>query len=262
MSTTSFIFDNPPINEVVIAVYFDSPLTEFQSQHVGLFWEKLKEEFPVVRQQMPLPININISSEEPLPMPRYWFIATDDITLMQIQKNAFIVNWRRRGEARYPGFQEVKSTFDDLYQQFTEFLRTEFDMNENTINLCELTYIDVIEECDYWHGPEDTNQVIPAFSIPFVNSDNISTDFNCIYSHQLHDSTTLRTRIGTIEQPGRAKPPALVLEMRALKRFEDVPKTEAQKWFNSAHDIITDYFMNITNKEVQRQYWGLREDSA
>ena len=91
-------FARPPINEVVMSMFFNRPLEGFRSEHLGLFWEKIREDFPRVRQQIPLARSIGaaVGPDEVTPMPRYWFIAADDTTIIQIQKDAFIYNWRRR----------------------------------------------------------------------------------------------------------------------------------------------------------------------
>ena len=76
-------YKNPPVNEVVVAAYFNPPLSAFHSEHIGLFWEKIKDEFPVVQQHPPLGFSIEMGpydmADELFPMPRYWFVATDDI---------------------------------------------------------------------------------------------------------------------------------------------------------------------------------------
>jgi hypothetical protein len=32
---------------------------------------------------------------EVFPLPRFWFVAKDEATLLQVQKNAFLFNWRK-----------------------------------------------------------------------------------------------------------------------------------------------------------------------
>ena len=34
------VFDRPPINEVVVSVFFSPPLEGFRSEHMGRFWRK------------------------------------------------------------------------------------------------------------------------------------------------------------------------------------------------------------------------------
>ena len=258
-------FDNPPINEVVIATYFNPPLVEFQSQHVGLFWDEVKDEFPVVNQQFPLGLASDIGQAEPFPMPRYWFISKDDVYVMQVQKDAFILNWRHRDNKRYPGFSsDVKLAFDGLYGKFDAFLRREVGAQEISVDLCELSYVDTIVQCDYWRGPGDTRYVFPSFSnlLPSTE-DSEKFSFNCIYTHPVRDDLAISVRLRTTVGTQKSNQSMLVLEMKASTRFGGVPKAETDSWFQEAHDAILKYFMEMTNQEVQRRHWGLRtEDTA
>ncbi len=106
------VFKNPPINEVVIATYFMRLCPAFRSEHVGLFWERIGSDFLAcansLRSVSPMGIVPDIAGEF-LPMPRYWFVAEDDIYIIQVQKNAFIFNWRRRKSNEYTRFHKTSS---------------------------------------------------------------------------------------------------------------------------------------------------------
>ena len=154
----SVYFKSPPINEVVIATYF-KPAVELRSEHIGLFWAQIKSEFPLVRQQPPVGTEIPMGGDV-FPMPRYWFTADDGISLIQIQKNAFMFNWRRR-EDEYPRYHKIKPCFDKYYSLFSEFISAEVPSSEQAIDMCELTYVNAIPKCDFWSGPQDTSKVFP-----------------------------------------------------------------------------------------------------
>ena len=254
-------FDNPPINEIVIATYFNPPLVDFRSQHIGLFWKRIRNEFPLVRQQVPVGLGPDIGPDEPFPMPRFWFVAHDDINLVQIQKNAFILNWRRREQNQYPGFQNVKATFDRLFGAFEDFLRLEVDTPQIVIDLCELTYVDVIGQSQYWSKPEDTCNVIPSFSILRADPDVTCRDFDCRYVVQYGEDITLSSRFWTIK-PRQSSLPALGLEMKATNQFAGVAKTRTDDWFKRAHDTIVKQFIYMTSEEVQREHWLLRSEDG
>jgi hypothetical protein len=63
------------------------------------------ETAPLVAPVAPIEFTI-----EQFPTPRFWFEAADGITLIQLQKNAFIFNWRKR-DNDYPHFEAVKAAF-------------------------------------------------------------------------------------------------------------------------------------------------------
>ncbi len=164
-------FKNPPINELVIGVYFDSEVPSLRSEHVGLFWGEVKKDFrsihqqpPVTRPGMPAFFAVQVN-----PMPRFWLEASDGSTLMQIQRDAFLLNWRKKDKA-YPHFDEVKASFDKNKKRFFKFISDELKEPEPKAKIAELTYINLIESCDYWKGPLDTSKVIPRFSLPVPES--------------------------------------------------------------------------------------------
>lgn len=260
MALQNFTFDNPPVYEVIVAVYFDPPVVDFKSQHVGLFWERIKERFPVVHQQAPLGVSGVMSSEEPFPMPGYWFVAADDVNIVQVQKEAFLFNWRRRNANRYPGFHDgVKPSFDQVYDEFEEFLMEEVGVAEVPVGLCELTYVDIIERCDYWQGPAQTQGVVPAFSNPLPNFGNgTESQFDCSFVYSVDEDIELFFRIRTLVDPQQSDQPVLALEMKASNIFGGVQRARTDRWFQKAHDTILEHFISMTNEQVQRDHWGIR----
>lgn len=257
----SIVFKNPPVNEVVVSTYFNPQLSDFRGEHVGLFWERIREDFPVARQQPPVGIGLDTVSDEVFPMPRYWFIADDDINLIQIQKNAFMFNWRRRDDT-YPRFHgDIKPTFDKYYGFFSEFIRKDIQIEEPVIDLCELTYINALERCEFWDGPQDTKKIIPSFPILAPGIGVLgSPEFNCNYGYRIATDLQLSISIrsGVIAQ--QADTPVLIFEIRARGRLGEAAKSEADDWFERAHDSIVNCFVAVTSREIQKEYWGLVED--
>src|SRR5262245_4204452 len=130
-SPVTIKFRHPPINELVIGIYFAQDLPGLRAEHVGLFWASVRKNFPNIRQQpevtKPSPVvdaklvNIVTMTDELFPMPRYWLQGKDGDELIQIQKGAFLFNWRR-GTVAYPHFDQVKAAFDKQYAAYLRFL--------------------------------------------------------------------------------------------------------------------------------------------
>ena len=254
MKSPTATFENPPVNEVVVAAYFDPPLFGLRSEHIGLLWGKFKEDFPVVNQKMP---DFVISApDEPCSMPRYWFVAEDESSLVQIQKNAFIFNWRRR-EDKYPGFrQHIKPGFDKHYDHFSEFIRGELHIKDPAVGFCQLAYINVLERSEYWSGPEDTAKVIPAFSVMKSNIDISSPEFNCSHVYKVSADLQLRISIRTGFKAQQPSVPVLAFDIAAESHFaEPIEKPKADKWFERAHDAIISYFWEMTSRDIQKHLW-------
>jgi uncharacterized protein (TIGR04255 family) len=251
-------FESPPINELVIATYFNPPLFSLRSEHVGLFWSRIRSEFPVVEQQAPVG-GAEVFGQVPgelFPLPRFWFVAEDKINLIQLQKNAFMLNWRRRN-TDYPHFAEnLKPAFDKYFRIFEDFVRDDAGVQDIKIDLCELTYINTIEACQYWRGPQDTATVIPSFVMPDTGIKTTAAPaFNCSYVHVLSNDLQLRVVIRNGEATAKPGTPVLVLEIKATGRLGQVGKSAADAWFERAHDAIIACFVGMTSKEIQHTYW-------
>ena len=150
MQTTtqaSIIYENPPIDEIVCGIRFDS-IEQLQSGHFGILWQKFRHDFPITEDQIivgtPSQEDFGSPDKFPFPLPRVWFIHENENALIQVQRNRFLHNWRkRRPDDEYPGYEKVVEDFEKYLSRFQEFL-----LAKNLGNLVpreyELTYIDLI----------------------------------------------------------------------------------------------------------------------
>ena len=259
-------FKNPPINEVILSTYFNPPLTDFRNEHIGLFWAKIKEDFPTVKQQVPMGIAPDVGPvpEEFFPMPRYWFIAGDDVRLIQIQKNAFMFNWRRRDGNAYPRYHaDIKPAFDKYYGIFDEFIRTEVNVPNISIYACELTYVNTVGPCVYWKGPQDTPKIIPASStLSSGVGGGESAGFVSQYAFNMTPNLqlVLGIRAGTLEQQPETH--RLVFDIKASGKLGGVSKSRADEWFELAHDAILKCFEEMTSPDIRKEHWIQLEETS
>lgn len=60
-----------PVEELVLSCYFPH-VADFRAEHVGLFWNKHKSEFPKSQQAVPIMDFGDVQTGlEPFPMPRF-----------------------------------------------------------------------------------------------------------------------------------------------------------------------------------------------
>ena len=259
-------FKNPPINELIVSTYFNPPIHGLRNEHIGLFWHSIKDKFPTVSQQIPIPdfathSDLN-AGKEIFPMPRYWMMASDDIHLIQIQKHAFMLNWRRR-DAEYPHYENIKTIFDTYYSKFQDFLCSEIKSDLLQIGVCELTYINTIEPCDYWPHPGAVNNVIPSFPIPTLGlSREIQHGYNCAFVYEIATDLQLRVSIRNAQSRQNPEIPVLVFEIQASGRIGPANKSIADSWFDRGHKAIIDCFVKMTNPDIQNKYWIPMENQA
>lgn len=250
---TPVYFDSPPVSEVVVATYF-KPALDLRTEHAGVYWSQIKGEFPLTRQQPPVGAEM-LGGADVFPMPRYWFIAEDGGSLIQVQKNAFMYNWRRQDDV-YPRYRSIKPDFDKQYTRFMDFVRTEVSSVEPAIGLCELTYVNSVRQCEYWQGPQDTKKVIPSFSMLLDDSDRWSSagfesNFAFRIKNTMHLQVSIRSGIATQEP----HVPILIFEIKAAEQVASIRKSEADDWFDCAHGVIMDCFLDMTSQRVQTEQW-------
>jgi uncharacterized protein (TIGR04255 family) len=253
----SIKFRKPPINELVIGIYFDREIASLHSEHIGLFWGEVRDDFPKIHRQLPvapplLAPQLMLREFYPI-MPRFWLEASDASTLMQIQKNAFLFNWRKK-DGEYPHFEVVKAAFDKNKKRFLKFLSDELSEAAPKAQLAELTYVNLIERCEYWDGPQDTQKVIPHFGLPVPETPTTEPpDFQQITSQRLAADLTLNTVVGSARSLQDPTKPVLVIEYRATGLLPDADALDI--WFNRAHEAIGDCFTKMTNRDIQTTYW-------
>src|SRR5262245_53311787 len=105
-------FKNPPVIERVLGVQF-APIKEWGVHHFGLFYQKIRNDFPECQAQPPIasitetPDHITRVEMADVGDVRCWFLPAVGGELIQLQRDRFLMNWRRRTAAEdYPRFSE------------------------------------------------------------------------------------------------------------------------------------------------------------
>ena len=163
-------FADPPINELVASV-FHVPILELKSQHIGLYWQRVRDKYPLCEQQsvVAIPGDPNPFFDAPgeiFPLPRFWFHSEEHPTLIQIQRNAFMLNWRRLAGAassEYPHYETVIQDFWDRLKDYRQFVK-EIGGTLDVIRKCELTYLNIIPANEFFATASDLPAVLPSLS--------------------------------------------------------------------------------------------------
>ena len=168
-------YENPPVVEVAIGAQY-RPLDGFRAAHVGLYWGTIKDEFPNLDERPPLPHNTQ-DIENPISpkrvrfefsslpdLPRSWFTSKSDSRLLQLQRDRFILNWRRTdpGEG-YPRYPAIRDDFFRSWNGFIDFLATN-KIDPPALDLLELTYVNLIPQGDGWKDMDQVGEVFLPFN--------------------------------------------------------------------------------------------------
>jgi uncharacterized protein (TIGR04255 family) len=144
-------FQKPPVSEVAVGVQFPTVLTPV---HLGLYYQRIKARFPKYQVLPPVPpafeifgaasITPIVSFGVQMPsglQPRMWFLSQDENSLIQLQSDRLIFNWRGglRGSP-YPHFDAVYEEFVKAFDELGELAETE-GIAGIVVNQCEVTYV-------------------------------------------------------------------------------------------------------------------------
>jgi uncharacterized protein (TIGR04255 family) len=149
-------FGAPPLTEVAIGAQFDV-IPGFMTPHVGLVWQHFRKQFPLLEEQPALPPIFETFGANPQFVPgvsfqfsttpdppRVFFINPGRTELLQIQKDRFLHNWRKIGEAdNYPRFERMLETFTSSFATFSKAVSGE-GLGPIIPNQCEVSYINQV----------------------------------------------------------------------------------------------------------------------
>jgi uncharacterized protein (TIGR04255 family) len=252
-------FDRPPVSEVACGITFE-PIRGFLLTHAGLYWARIKSDFPASEHALPL-----TTGQEPagmidpatgLPLPRLWFVAADKQGLIQLQADCFYYNWRRlNDDDRYPRYATIIKTFKDRLNGFLEFLK-ESELPPPTITGAELTYVNHIPQEHGWSSVEDLSKVfrdhcwsrIEGRFLPAPRNVGWKAQFPLPAGGNLTTSLAFGTRL-------RDQMPTLKFEMATKAKLAGKTIDDAWKWFDVAHEWIVRGFVDLTQPEIQRTAW-------
>jgi uncharacterized protein (TIGR04255 family) len=269
-------FATPPVNEVALSVQFQSPVLD----DVGLladYWPAIRADFPRHEKQPPLPPMQEDFARPPQsgfqfqllqapPQPRYWFLSTDGVTLVQVQSDRFALNWRQqKGDEEYPRYRVLRPEFERRYDAFLDVARAGGVQPEPT--WCELTYINHVDApgaAEGAHGP--LARVLRALS-----RDPASSTLPPVEDTALQQRFLLLTEEG--EPVGRlylaATPafrnedgaPIYVLTLVVRGRPAEPTMQGVLRFFDRGRDLIVQGFKESTTDEMHK-VWGLVESET
>lgn len=257
-------YENPPVVEVVCGILFQD-LQLLLTPHIGLLWQKFRDEYPDCDELPPLAPAIEFFDESPdvnvflseiPPTPRIWFIETNGNKVIQLQRDRLLHNWRKiESEDTYPRYQTVIKTFQNHLSTFEEFLK-ENDLGIIIPKQYELTYVNHIEQGERWNRIEDIDQIFPNFSWK-INLDQLPEleAINWRTSLLLPDQIGrlhLSIRNGIREEDNQN---VFVFELNARGIGSDQSQNSMKEWFDLAHQYIIQSFVALTSQDMQDNVW-------
>lgn len=248
-------YKQPPVDEVVCGLRFE-PLLQLKVPHIGLLWEKFRQEYPLLQHAMPIATDTLIVDEATgAPLPRIWFISKADNELMQFQLDRFYYNWRRRGDD-YPRYPSIIKKFKKAKSHLDTFTK---ELQLGTIKPleCELTYINHISKEQGWESIDDLPKVIRDFTWQKQKHSFLPAPANVAWQVRfpLPDGKGwLNVKLNQAKRKVDGVP-ILILELTAKGLGEEATETALRNWFDLAHEWIVRGFTDLTTKETQETIW-------
>jgi uncharacterized protein (TIGR04255 family) len=266
-------FDSPPVVEVAISLQFE-PLEALHSSHLGLLWNAFRSEgfsntedhaelAPVVEDFDPKPtprVGVRLQAfDDAPPLPRIWFLNSARNELIQIQRDRFIVNWRKGADAQpYPRYVNIKRRLQSEFATFIACLASE-NLGAIRLTQCELTYVNhiTVAAAGILHG--DISSVVTTwtntYSEPFLAKPE-DVAFHARYKMcdeqgkpvgRLHVSFQPAYRATTAE-------PIFVMNMTARGEPRPADFEGALELFDREHEWIVRGFASITTEQMHKEW--------
>jgi uncharacterized protein (TIGR04255 family) len=247
-------YKNPPVIEVVCGISFEK-IEKFRGQHLGLFWQKVRNEFPLCEHALRLEFNpqpIDLANY----LPRMFFINEKQNMLIQLQDDKFFLNWRRvQQEEAYPRYNRIIKAFKTNLHIFQKFLEEEKLGSVNPIK-CELAYINHIPKTEGWESLDDIHEVFRDFAwssnerfLPPPDGLGGQATFS-LPKQKGHLNVTLQHGARKID-----KNPILILQLTATGLGADKSMDAVWEWFEVAHEWIVRGFTDLTGAKIQKDIW-------
>lgn len=235
--------------------------------HVGMYWSRIKPEYPTCEEQPPLSANIeHLHGPTPPPeflllgvppIPRVWFIDSSGNRIIQVQREAFLHNWRKLGKGdSYPHYQAVFGAFQKYRAAFSDFVEEQKIGAVTPIQL-ELTYVNHIYTDEEWSKKLGVEGILSDVCwhterktfLPRYEALNWNLAFR-LPDDQGRLHVTLNT--ATIADRGRS---LLVLELRARGMPKQLSASAVDNWYGVAHEWIVRGFTDLTSADAHK-HWG------
>ncbi len=252
---------NAPLVEVVIGIDFED-IDWFQTTHFGLYWGSIGDRYPISEDQPPIgSLKIDLHEIGLPPLRRTWFISEDQSTLIQLQSNKFLLNWRRTTDVEYPRFSILKKKFFQELMGFKEFLsgfsEQEFDF---VIKGCELSYINIIDDHEDWGNLENVTKLLPHIDWRNANAEflGVPRQFSWSSEFEISDEMVLRTLAKSVaRKTSEGKKRAIQLDLNVTGLNVERTEDGLSSWFDEAHDTVINGFKDLTPKEAREEWWEI-----
>ncbi|HZJ67065.1 MAG TPA: hypothetical protein VFD36_26345 [Kofleriaceae bacterium] len=202
-----------PIDEVVVGFILDQAVGP-DAVDSGCYLATRADRF--VRHEIHEPI-LSTPGFFEVPGPaRVWLISADDAWLVQLQQDRFHANWRRRGNAPYPGFTREGGAMHfavDEFARFQAFCQATRGITPNAVSI-ELSKIDLLIMGKHWADNADAAKLMPVLDGIFAMQTTRSGAVALRWHEDIGD-VNIAVAIGSAQLKAAPGVPAFRVDFRA-----------------------------------------------
>ena len=238
--------------------------------HLGLYWSKISREYPNYAIQPALAPDVEQFETSPksetaigirvVPEPdlRVWYISDSKTHLLQVQRDRFILNWRKVvGDEIYPRYDSNRPKFQEEWGKFCSFI-TNANLGSINVNQCEVTYVNHIELGKGWKSFGEAHKVFGCLTAPRENTILANPEMVRLDTRFLMPGHRGRLYI-SFEPTLRRKDAKEALQVTLTARGKPDSSTteDILKWFDLGHEWIVNGFTEFTT-QTMHGIWGKR----
>jgi len=193
-------FDRPPVAETALGVVF-APLPGWSVLHFGLLWNRVRDLYPKTEVKAAAgEVELRLSPSENVDIPiRALLLDKSGNQLLQVQRNAFIRNWRQTLETpEYEHYENLRPLFERDWNAFLDFLRSEKLQTPEPFQ-CEVTYINHLVRGREWKTFEDASRIFRVWAGVDVGQLRTSQMISFMTAYDLPNKSG---RLQAVVQPG------------------------------------------------------------
>lgn len=259
-------FKSPPVIETVLSIQFE-PLEALVTSALGRFWDTIRTKYPTFEIRPPLPsLSEQVGTNEYPPatvvglsdesLVRCWFVSKDKRSLIQLQSDRLIYNWRRVADGdQYPTYMSIRPKFEAEWRSFCEFLRGA-SLGVPAVNQCEVTYVNHIELEGTDGRQLDIRSVSPLLSQNpaggFLPSPGV------VQWSSVYEMTGQAGRLHVSFKPALRRSDGkrlVILELTARGAPTGRNLASILEWFDLGHEWVVRGFKELTSENLHKE-WG------
>ena len=254
----------------MLSVAFE-PLPSYTSAHAGLFWTGVSERFTHAQEQPPIAIpeeaperqvgeGFSVQVLGKPPAARIWLLNDNESELIQLQRDAFMRNWRQmQPDQPYPRYEQLRIRFVSEFGEFASFVERAH-LGSIVPQRCEVTYVNHILAGAGWENFGDIHRVISGCSElrknRFLPSPE-ETRFGAKFAIRDRHGQFLGRLTATVDPALRRRDmtPLIALTLTARGRPVGSGVDGVLAFFDIGHEWIVRGFADLTTNEMHT-IWG------